>query len=250
MKIVLKEICTLRATGVPYPYFVRVPQDQAILDRAHYGPDSGWPCAVPLSWHSSSIRAYKNIVPHLLDAAKVLILVFWKKQVPTIEHWAKQVNGFMENEKWVTWVSSGTLKYCIQHFFFFCSFCFAVLIVNIYKIKIIKKRLFLSAECFRGCDQTADFLHCFWTCPVIQGFWIDIGSSSALGLPNFMNPKHCLLGIFCDLPIPSHAKKLLRILYFYVKKSILLSWKGSQSLARPLWLKLINDSLPLYKLTF
>lgn len=109
-----------------------------------------------------------------------------------------------------------------------------------------------SAKCFRGCGQTADFLHCFWSCPVVQDFWAEVSSfiSSAMGLPNIVHPKNWLLGIFGDLHILSHAKRLLCILYFYVKKSILLSWKGTQTPLKSLWLKLINDFIPLYKLTF
>lgn len=109
-----------------------------------------------------------------------------------------------------------------------------------------------SAECFRGCGQTADFLHFYWTCPTVQDFWANIGSfiSSALDLPNIVNPQNYLLGIFGDLTIPSKAKRLLRILYFYAKKSLLLTWKGSATPPQSLWLKLVNDSLPLYKLTF
>lgn len=70
-----------------------------------------------------------------------------------------------------------------------------------------------SAECF---GDVAKQLHCFWTCPIVHDFWVNIGSfiSSALGLPNIVNPKNCLLGIFGDLTIPSQAKRLLRILVF------------------------------------
>lgn len=64
-----------------------------------------------------------------------------------------------------------------------------------------------SAECFRGCGQQADFLDCFCSCPVVHDFWVDVGSfiSSAVGLPNIIHPNNCLLGIFGELPIPSHA---------------------------------------------
>lgn len=78
-----------------------------------------------------------------------------------------------------------------------------------------------TAECFRGCSQAADFLHCFWTCSIVQQFWTEVGTfiSSAIGLPNILHPKNCLLGIFGDLHILAHAKRLLRILHFYARKT-------------------------------
>lgn len=118
--------------------------------------------------------------------------------------------------------------------------------------RLHKMGLKSSAECFRGCGGSADIMHCFWTCPVVQDFWVEVGSfiSSALGLPNIIHPKNGLLGIFGDLQLSSQAKRLLRILYFYVRKAILLSWKGIQTPLKSLWLKLINDVIPLYRLTF
>lgn len=107
-----------------------------------------------------------------------------------------------------------------------------------------KMGLSSSAECFRGCGQLFDFLHCYWSCPVVQGFWAEIGSFifSALGLPNILYPKNCL-GIFGDVKLNSYAKRL--ILYFYANKSLLLSWKGSISPMLAPYLKVANNSLPL-----
>lgn len=117
--------------------------------------------------------------------------------------------------------------------------------------RLHKTGLSPTSACFRGCGQSADFLHCFWSCPIVQDFWVEMGSiSSAMGLPNILHPKNCLLGIFGDLPISSHAKRLLRILYIYTKKSICLSWKGSQTPLKSVWLKLINTSILLFKRIF
>lgn len=109
-----------------------------------------------------------------------------------------------------------------------------------------------TAECCRGCGQTTDFLHCFWTCSIVQHFRTEMGTfiSSAMGLPNILHPKNCLLGIFSDFHIWTHAKRLLHILHFYVRKTILFSWKGSQTPLKSLWLKLINELILSYKLTF
>lgn len=107
-----------------------------------------------------------------------------------------------------------------------------------------------SAKCFWGCGQTADFIHHFWNCPIVQDFWVNIGSfiSSALGPPNTVNPKNCYLGIFGDLTIPSEAKRLLRILYFYARKSLLLTWKASATPTLNLWLtsSCLYTILPLF----
>lgn len=76
-----------------------------------------------------------------------------------------------------------------------------------------------------GCGATADFLHCFWACPLVHNIWSKVSTCIylALDLLNILHPKelgNCLLGIFGDLPISKYAKPLLCILYFYARKII------------------------------
>ena len=103
-----------------------------------------------------------------------------------------------------------------------------------------------SAACFRGCGQEADFSHCFWSCPVVPAL---LGGSGCFHLIGARAPKHNPPQGLPILHLSSHAKRLLHILYFYVRKAILLSWKGAQTSLKSLWLKRINDAIPLYKLT-
>lgn len=117
-------------------------------------------------------------------------------------------------------------------------------------VQVALQLMKVAYPCFRGCGQVADFLHCFWTCTIAQEYWVDIGSFiSSWGMPNIVNPKTCLLGIFGDLSISSHAKRLLHILYFLCEKAPLL-WRGLLFPTTSFWLKLVNDSISLYKLTF
>lgn len=44
----------------------------------------------------------KSIIPHLLNAAKLLVPRFWKQALfPTLLDWKKEVNFIMEAERWV-----------------------------------------------------------------------------------------------------------------------------------------------------
>lgn len=109
-----------------------------------------------------------------------------------------------------------------------------------------------TPECFRGCGAEDTFLHCFWSCPFVSSFWSEIGSffSTVLGVSNILHPKNCLLDVFGVLSVSVYIKRLLRILYFFAKKTILLRWKGTSQPTVTTWLQLIINSLPLYKLTF
>lgn len=102
-----------------------------------------------------------------------------------------------------------------------------------------------------GCSNTAYFMHCFWSCPAVQKFESEAGSLifSVLGIPNTRHPNNCLLVIFATV-VSKYMKRLLRIRYFYTKKAIVLSWKGMSLLVLSIWIKLINDTLSLYRLTF
>lgn len=70
------------------------------------------------------------------------------------------------------------------------------------------------------CGANVDFLHCMWNCPI--AFWWEVSTSlsTALGLPNILHPKNCLLSIFGDLSLSKYNKQLLHILYLYVKKVV------------------------------
>lgn len=109
-----------------------------------------------------------------------------------------------------------------------------------------------TLEHFWGCGHPVDFIHCFWSCPIVSSFLSEVDSflSTVLGVPNILHPKICLLGIFGELSVSTYIKRLLRIFYFYMKKTILLSWKWNSRPTITTWLQLVNKSLPLYKLTF
>ena len=50
----------------------------------------------------SMISYKKSVMPHLLNAAKMLIPRHWKQNTrPSLMEWKKEVNSIMEAERWV-----------------------------------------------------------------------------------------------------------------------------------------------------
>lgn len=67
--------------------------------------------------HSSSLDSkmqetnYK-LLPHLLNAAKRLLPIFWKKeQIPSKDEWICRVNAIREAEEWVAVGKNTTVKH-------------------------------------------------------------------------------------------------------------------------------------------
>ena len=69
-------------------------------------------------------------------------------------------------------------------------------------------------------------------------------------LPNIYSPARCLLGDLEEEELSVSKKALLRILFCYAKKALAINWRKPSPPSLQGWLKMVNNALPMYKLTY
>lgn len=60
----------------------------------------------------------------------------------------------------------------------------------------------------------------------------------------------CLLGLVGNLAFRQATKTLIGLLLFYVRKTIVLTWKQTEAPSLNFWKALVNSAIPLYKDTY
>lgn len=71
-----------------------------------------------------------------------------------------------------------------------------------------------------------------------------------LALPNICSSLRCLLEIFEQEELDVYSQLFLRILYFGVWKLIGRRWISMEKLTLGMWMKVINDDILLYLMTY
>lgn len=109
-----------------------------------------------------------------------------------------------------------------------------------------------SPECPRCNAEVGSFFHMVWQCPRVVSYWRTILTymEERLELPNIYSLARCLLGDLEEEELPTSQKTLLRIVFCYAKKALALKWKNSDPPSLQDWLKLVNNAIPMYKLTY
>lgn len=109
-----------------------------------------------------------------------------------------------------------------------------------------------SPECPQCNAEVGDFFHMVWTCPRVMSYWRAILTymEEKIGLPNIYSPARCLLGDLEEEELSTSQKTLLRRVFCYAKKALALRWKNPNPPSLLDWLKLVNNALPMYKLTY
>lgn len=107
-----------------------------------------------------------------------------------------------------------------------------------------------SAACAKYSIVDGTFFHMVWECPPIRTFWSEVMAflSSLTQQPNICNPLRCLLGYIDDDSISHSIKLYMHLVIFYSKKSIPCDGNHSPPTVSS-WTALVNQTIPLYKLT-
>lgn len=109
-----------------------------------------------------------------------------------------------------------------------------------------------SPDYYRCHNAIGNFFHMIWDCPKICQFWSDVTSfmETKLALPNTCNPARCLLGDLEEEELGAARKGFGPISLFYAKKAIALRWKNQSPPLYRKWVDLVNQAMPMYKLTY
>lgn len=110
----------------------------------------------------------------------------------------------------------------------------------------------MSSDCWHCSHTLGDFIHVFWSCPVIKVYWTQILSviNDLLGISVAPSPHICLLGLVEELVPRVVERTLIGLLLFYARKMITLCWKKQAPPSLSLWKTHVNIILPLYKDTY
>lgn len=109
-----------------------------------------------------------------------------------------------------------------------------------------------SGLCKKCKQQIGTYEHLIWSCPEIQSFWVEIGNivSAIVKCPFELNPLQCILG----LPDPStnltKYKRLLNILWYCARLTILQQWLEELKPNISNWLNNVLQFFPLERLTY
>lgn len=63
-------------------------------------------------------------------------------------------------------------------------------------------------------------------------------------------PFRCLLRYIDDEDLSTNVQTFLQIVLFYAKNTITMHWKSQSKPTIAFWLTIVNQAIPLYKLTF
>ncbi len=108
-----------------------------------------------------------------------------------------------------------------------------------------------SGVCVRCKQHVGSYIHLIWSCPVIHTFWIEIGSkiSSIIQHSIELNPLQCILGLHDASPELNKFKRILSILWYCARLSILQRWLDGDKPSVSNWLENVLRLLPLERLT-
>lgn len=109
-----------------------------------------------------------------------------------------------------------------------------------------------NANCPKCQNPDTGLFHMLWSCPVIYTYWTNLINyvTTQVLLPGVLTPEVCLMGLVDDLAPHIRTRTLLRSLLFYGRKLIALKWMSPTPPTVKAWIKLVNDKLPIIKLTY
>lgn len=109
--------------------------------------------------------------------------------------------------------------------------------------RVQRMRSSLSPKCWRCDHAPGDYIHIFWSCPVISVFWSQILTevNELLSISIVPSPRKT----WC----PGWLREICWV-SFYARKSIVLCWKQKTPPSIGLWKTLVSNVIPLYKDTY
>lgn len=108
-----------------------------------------------------------------------------------------------------------------------------------------------SAECWKQCKLTADYIHAWWQCAKINDFWkeIDRVVTQITGIIIPFTPESYLLNYWPNDEVPADLKKPIAILTATARLEIAKVWKTLSLPKMDSWLERLWHFFLLYKIT-
>lgn len=109
-----------------------------------------------------------------------------------------------------------------------------------------------NPTCHKCLAADGTFMHMVWDCNRIRPLWSQVTRflADTFDLPNICSPLLGLLGIIEDEVMSNNMGTFLRLLFYYVRKLIVLDWIKRDHLTLSAWKGLVNANITLYKMTY
>lgn len=109
-----------------------------------------------------------------------------------------------------------------------------------------------SPKCPKCDIEVGTHVHMFWKCVKIQKFWREVKNEvvTLVGYDLDLSPLQCILAAKADSARNTHNAKLIGILLYIARKTILNFWISKDTPALDDWYKEVLRVLPLEKLTY
>jgi len=90
-----------------------------------------------------------------------------------------------------------------------------------------------------------------WLCPKIENFWVEIKNeiSKIIGVRVELDPLQCILGLNPTSVEINRYKRILQILWYCARLTILQHWLDEDVPSVAMWLQNVLQLLPLERLT-
>lgn len=117
----------------------------------------------------------------------------------------------------------------------------------------MRGRLGLSSSNCNKCDrEIGTYAHMFWKCSKIQMFWNEVKKEldTLIGHDLDLSPLQCILAAKVSSARNNHNAKLIGILLYMARKTILKFWIHKDTPTLDDWYKEVMSIIPLEKLTY
>lgn len=118
---------------------------------------------------------------------------------------------------------------------------------------LMRGRLGLSSSNCNKCDrEIGTYAHMFWKCSKIQMFWNEVKKEldTLIGHDLDLSPLQCILAAKVSSARNNHNAKLIGILLYMARKTILKFWIHKDTPTLDDWYKEVMSIIPLEKLTY
>ena len=164
--------------------------------------------------------------------------------------WDQDLGVNMSDEQWEDILDSvHTSSICARHKLIQCKILHRVHFTNAKLARIYPDR---SDACNRCKRSPADYMHMFWSCSKLTGFWAAIFDtlSKALNMHIAPDPITALFGIPSTPGVPSYIGRIMAFTTLLARRLILLNWIKPSPPSHNRWIHEILYCIKLEKLRF
>ena len=161
--------------------------------------------------------------------------------------WDQDLGITMSDEQWDEILDSvHTSSICARHRLLQCKILHRVHYTNAKLARIYPER---SDACNRCKQSPADYMHMFWSCPKLSGFWTAIFNTLGRAL-NMQIAPDPIIALFGISNLPSYLQRVIAFTTLLARRLILINWIHPSPPSHNRWIHEILYCIKLERLRF